>query len=144
MTRSEKFSPVLRIAESKKRDAARAAVKANKKLQEYENKLNELRSFRLEYSVDKNVVGQLVTTNKLQDRQNFIRQLDAGINIMEKKIEGQKQNSDLDKQAWLDAHKHVDAIDKLVGKIKKIETNMSELREDNELDDRSQHRKISN
>jgi flagellar export protein FliJ len=144
MIRSQKFSSVIRIAETKKRDAARVAVKAKQKLQEYEQKLNELRSFRSEYTINARASGQVMTANQLQERQKFIRQLDEGIKILSNKVDGQRQSSALEKQAWLDAHKHNDAVDKLMGKIRQVEINLGETREANELDDRSQHRKLEN
>ena len=144
MNRSEKFSSVLRIAEIKKRDATRIAVKAKQKLHEYEQKLNELRSFRNEYTLNAWAGGQTMTANQLQERQKFIRQLDEGIKILTNKVKGQRQSSAVDKQAWLEAHKHSDAVDKLMGKIRKIEVDLGETREANELDDRSQHRKLEN
>ena len=139
MTRSEKFSSVLRIAESKKHDAARVAKKTNQILNEYEEKLGELRGFRDEYTLGARAVSQSMTAKQLQERQKFIQQLDEGINILTNKVEGQRQNSEVDKQAWLDAHKYSDAMDKLMGKIKKTEERLDESREANELDDRSQY-----
>ncbi len=144
MTRSEKFSSVLRIAETKKRDAARVAIKTNQKLNEYEKKLSELRGFRKEYTLGARAGSQSMKASQLQERQKFIRQLDEGINILTSKVEGQRQSSDLDKQAWLDAHKHSDAMDKLMGKIKKTEACLDESREANELDDHSQYRRMKN
>ena len=39
---------------------------------------------------------------------------------------------------WLEAHKHNDAIDKLMGKMRKLEWQLRETREDNAMDDRAQ------
>ncbi len=142
MTRSQKFTSVLKIAEIKKRDATRIAMKAKQNLHEYEQKLNELRSFRSEYTLSARAGGQTMTANQLQERQKFIRQLDEGIRILTNKVEGQRQSSAVDKQAWLDARKHSDAVDKLMGKIRQIEIDLGDTREANELDERSQHRQL--
>jgi flagellar export protein FliJ len=144
MTRSQRFSSVLKIAKSKKRDAARVAVKARQKLLEYEGKLNELRNFRREYSLAMPGFNESIAASQLQERQKFFRQLDEGISILKNRVEGQKQSTDLDKQAWLEAHKHSDAMDKLMYKIRRIEIDLDEAREANELDDRSQYRRMSN
>ncbi len=143
MTRSEKFLSVLRIATKKKRDAARVAIETEHKLNEYEKKLSELRGFRSEYTLGSHAGNQSMTAKQLQERQRFIRQLDEGINILSNKVEGQRQNSHLDKQAWLDAHKHSDAMDKLMGKIRKMEICLDESREANELDDRAQYHRMN-
>lgn len=139
MTRSQRFSSVLRIAETKKRNAARISVKATQKLNEYEKKLDELRSFRNEYTFGAHAGSQRMTANQLQERQLFLRQLDEGISILSNKVNGQKQSSDMEKQIWMDALKHSDAMDKLMAKIRKIEIDLVETREDSEVDDRSQH-----
>ncbi len=144
MTRSKRFSSELKIAEAKKRNAARVAVQAKQKLHEYEGKLDELRSFRSDYAIAVKGVDNNVTASLLQERQKFIQQLDEGIKVIQNRIEGQKQSTEIDKQAWMDAHKHSDAMDKLMLKIKKIEIDLIETRAENEIDDRSQYRKVRN
>ncbi len=143
MTRSERFASVLKIAELKKRNAARASAQAKQKLHEYEKKLYELLDFRNEYTLGDRAVSQSVTASQLQQRQKFIQQLDEGINILRKQVAGQKQSSEMDKQVWLDAYKHTNAMDKLMSKIRKTEIDLLEARETNEVDDRSQHRKLN-
>ena len=141
MTRSEKLSPVLKLAVSRKRKAEITAARASHLLREYELKLEELRQYRAEYSVVNTSGGQVMNASHLQERQKFIRQLDEGIRILKNKVKGQQEITNVDKQAWLEAHKHNDAIDKLMGKMRKLEWQLRETREDNAMDDRSQHKR---
>ncbi len=140
MTKSERFSPVLKVAETKKREAARVAMQTRQKLREYEHKLDELRSFRDEYALHVHTGNQSINAMQLQEQQKFVQQLNEGINILKTKIEGQKQNNDMDTQAWQEAYKYSSTIDKLISKIRRIELGVSETRESNELDDRTQYR----
>lgn len=144
MTRSQRFSSVLRLAETRKRNAARMSVNATQKLREYEKKLDELRRFRNEYTLGAHAGSRSMTSNQLQERQLFLRQLDEGISIMINKVNGQKQSSAMEKQVWMDALKHADAMDKLLCKIRKIEIDLAETREDSEVDDRAQYCRINN
>ena len=138
MTRSEKLSPVLKLTLSRKRKAEIAAARASHLLREYEMKLEELRQYRSEYAIVNTSGGQVLSASHLQERQKFIRQLDEGIKILKNKVKGQQEITDVDKQAWLEAHKHNDAIDKLMGKMRKLEWQLRETREDNAMDDRAQ------
>ncbi len=141
MTRSQRLSPVLKLALTRKRNAAVVAAKAAKLLREYEHKLAELQSYRADYAMLDRSDGQLVNASQLQERQKFILQLDEGIEILKLKVKGQQQVMDVDKQQWLDAHKHNDAIDKLMGRLRDLELNLRETRESDALDDRAQHSK---
>lgn len=141
MTRSQRLSPVLKLALTRKRNAAVVAAKAAKLLRDYELKLAELKSYRAEYAMLDNADGQVVNASLLQERQKFMLQLDEGIDILKNKVKGQQQVMDVDKQQWLDAHKHNDAIDKLMGRLRSLEQNLRETRENDALDDRAQYSK---
>lgn len=144
MTRTERFSPVLKIAEIKKRDAARVAAKSNQAVAEYERKLSELVSFRKEYRLSDHVSNRSMSATELKEHQKFVGQLDEGISILKSQLEGHRQNNQIDRQAWMEAHQRSDAMDKLMGKMQKLEQRIRETRVDNELDDRSQHTRVKN
>ena len=50
MTRTEKLSPALKVAELRKRDAAKVAENSRLKVLEYERKLEELHSTQMQIS----------------------------------------------------------------------------------------------
>jgi len=137
MTRSEKFSPVLKIAAVKKRDAARSAGEAAARLQDFQNKLQELRSFRSEYTLAGYQGNQTMNANELQERQKFLRQLDEGIRVLADRVRGQQQHRDMETQAWLEACRHADAVDRLMMKIRKLESDVRENRVELEMNDRA-------
>lgn len=144
MTRSQRMKPVLRIAQSRKLDAARGVARTSHKLREYENKLAELRGFRDEYARQGRTDGQLLQPLALREGQKFIRRLDAAMDILRRKVAGLKQSSAMDRQVWMDACKHTDSIDRLLGRLRDMETGRRETRADNEIDDQAQYRKPKN
>ena len=144
MTRTDKFSPVLKIAQIKKRDAARAAARSQQKVAEYEKKLSELVNFRKEYRLSNQASSQVMSAGALKEHQKFVQQLDEGISILKNQLEGHIQDNRIDRQAWMQAHQHSDAMDKLMSKMQNLEHRIREIRIDNEIDDRSQHRRIKN
>ena len=142
MTRSQRISSVLKLAERKEKNAARVAIETRQKLHMYESKLNELRQFRSEYSIDFTSTDHAMTSNLLRERQQFLHQVDAGIRILTNTVEGHRHTSHIDDKTWMEAYKYSHALDKLVDKVRSFELHIDEMREENELDDRSQHRKV--
>ena len=142
MTRTEKLAPAYRIAELKKRDAAKIAENSKQKVLEYERKLQELIDFRKDYSLSSHFSGSVLSASQLVEHQKFMRQLDEGIRIIEKQLEGHKQDSEIDRRVWLDAYQRSDAMDKLIGKLKKMEQGARDNRLENEIDERSQSRRV--
>lgn len=142
MTRSKRLSPVLKLAESKQRDAVQVMAKARRRLNHYEEKLNELRKFHEEYSnAYRHSQSGVISATQLQETQKFLRQLDEGIAVMSEKVTGQKQLNLRDEQQWLLAKNRTDALDKLITKIQGVERNIRDNREADEVDERSQHQK---
>lgn len=143
MTRSKRLSPVLKLAESKERNAVQVMAKTRQRLNHYEEKLNELRKFHEEYSnAYRHSQSGVISATQLLETQKFLHQLDEGIAIMSEKVTGQKQLNLRDEQQWLLAKNRTDALDKLVVKIQSVEKNIRDNREADEIDERSQHQKL--
>lgn len=139
MGRSKRLSPVLRVAENREKKAAQVVARARQRLHYYEDKLNELKSYREEYSQSLNTgLFVAMTAPQLREYQNFIRQLDEGIRQLSEKIEGQKQINLRDEKQWISAKQRTDSLDKLIDKLQDMERNFQENREANEIDERSQ------
>lgn len=134
--RSKRLSPVLKLAETRERDAAQVLAKARQRLHDYEVKLADLRAFREEYSRSLNTMYRTaISTALLQQYQKFIRQLDDGITILAEKVAGQKRLNLQDEKQWLTAKIKTDALDRLVEKLQSIEQSYLNNREANELDE---------
>lgn len=143
MTRSKRLSPVLKLAESKERNAVQVMAKTRQRLNHYEEKLNELRKFHEEYSnAYRHSQSGVISATQLLETQKFLHQLDEGIAVMSEKVTGQKQLNLRDEQQWLLAKNRTDALDKLVVKIQSVEKNIRDNREADEIDERSQHQKL--
>lgn len=142
MSRSKRLSPVLKLAENKEKTAALAMARARQQLHYYENKVNQLRAYRDEYSQSL-IQGRAKSMSaiQLQEYQNFIRQLNEGITLLSKKIEEQKSMTLQDEKSWISAKSRTDVLDKLVLKLNWMDKKFHNNREANEMDDRSQHSK---
>lgn len=140
MTRSEKLSSILRLAERKEQIAARNAAQSRLKLLECENKLKELQKFRYEYARHRGLGNSVLCSSELLERQKFINQLDEGIEILKQIISSRHFDSETEKKLWVDAYKHSSSLDRLMNKFRQSELLHSERMEESALDDRSQYR----
>ena len=138
MARSKKLTPILKLAERKKIDAANTMARARRRLRFYEEKLAELRSYRNEYGtfMAKDQEHTL-TANQLREYQAFIHQLNEGIAVLAEKVEGERQLKQRDEKLWLSAKKNTEILDKLIVKLKGMERKFAVNQEANEIDERS-------
>lgn len=138
MTRSKKLAPVLRLMEKKEKSAALVMAQARRKLQYYEEKLEELRCYRDDYNQSMRS-GQLHTmsANQLREYQAFMHQLSDGINLLAEKVEGQKQIKKRDEKLWISAKQNTDVLDKLIVKIKWMERKFANNLEAIEIDEQT-------
>lgn len=142
MTRSKRLSPVLKIAESKTLYAARAVAESRRQILHYEQKLNELLSFRNEYRQRlRSSHSSTTSAIRLREYQQFLQQMNEGIKVLSEQVEQLKNNGEQTESKWRKAKYRTDALDKLILKLEGMEENLQLNRESNEVDERSQRSK---
>ena len=135
MTRSQRMASILKLAERREREAAKAASQTRNHLLQFEDKLKELRRFRKEYAIGAGSRTGIYNAAQLHQQQRFIEQLDEGIRLLNQSILQQRHSLDRSSQKWMDAYRYSNSLDKLVDKMRNVEYRETEAAEQAELDD---------
>ena len=141
MTRSDRLKPMVKIASSHEKEAARLLGEHQRLLDQYETRLGELLSYRKEYRQQFQQAGKEgIMASKMHDYQSFLQRLDIVITqqrqIIEQAILGYEQQ----KKNWQARRSRTQALDKTVERFKKLEQRENDRKEQKELDEHAQRR----
>jgi len=140
MTKSERLKPVVRVAESRERDAAKALGDCQRVLSEREVSLSELLSYRDEYRRRFQEAGSGgLNGSSLQDYRSFLNRLDGAIRQQRHLTEAARCAYEQQKRIWHEKWNRTKVLDKVVDRYRQQEAHMEARREQGEHDDRAQH-----
>ncbi|MDH5436797.1 MAG: flagellar export protein FliJ [Gammaproteobacteria bacterium] len=139
MTRSDRMKPIVKIAESHEKEAARLLGAQQRLLDQYETRLGELLTYRKEYREQFQQSGKEgIKASKMHDYQSFLQRLEIAIGqqrqVIEQTIAGYEQH----KKNWQNKRGRTQALDKTVERFKKQERYEEDRKEQKELDELSQ------
>lgn len=138
MSRSERLKPVVKIVESRERDAARVLGHYQQALNQRRGKLAELESFRNEYSDRFQSAGaQGLGASQVRGFHTFLSNLTAAIQHEQQQVARALQEYEMSKQQWMTTHTKTRALDKVVDRYKKEENRVEQQREQGESDERA-------
>ncbi|MDH5189980.1 MAG: flagellar export protein FliJ [Gammaproteobacteria bacterium] len=141
MTRSDRLKPIVKIAESHEKEAARMLGLQQRLLDQYETKLGELLSWRKEYREQFQQAGkQGIQASKMHDYQAFLQRLDLAISQQRQMIEQAIYHYEQHKKNWQSKRSRTQALDKTVDRFKKQEQREETRKEQKELDEHAQRR----
>lgn len=132
--RAKRLQPLLKIASKKQDNAATILASSNNELKQYQDKLEQMRQYRSEYNNE--ISSSTISIQLLRDKQQFIKQIDQAIEMLQQQIEQLKLKAAHDQSNWLQAKQKNDAYDKIVEKIEITEQKIQDEREQREIDDR--------
>jgi flagellar protein FliJ len=136
--RSKRMQPVAKHAEQKEQDAALEFVQAQKDLEDAEQQLQQLFSYREEYT--KKLTQQSgMSMQRIRDHQLFVGNVGKTIDQAYLDIEDKKNICELKKQAWLKCRSRSHALNSVVEKYKLEEYKQQERWEQKEQDEHSQN-----
>lgn len=138
MTRSQRIKKIVHLSENKERAAARDFAATQKVLSEYKDKLNQLESYRLEYTALMKPGGAVQTVSMIRERQAFILQLDEGIRMIKEQIRIQETMNSRERDKWLKEKQQLDTMENIFQRCQKTEQKIIAIREQNQLDELSQ------
>ena len=140
MTRSERLTPVTRIAEKHEQDAVKLMGECQRQLDDHEKRLAELYAYRDEYRKKMQQAGsEGIDPSKLNDYNIFIRKLDEAIVFQANQVELSKQLLEQRKTEWMARRTRTKVLDKVVDKYKKEEQQHKDKIEQKEIDERAQY-----
>ena len=141
MAPSKRFKPVLRVAESRERNAAHQFGNSQRNMQEQEAKLEELRRYHQEYLDRFNVAARSgMTAAQLREYQAFIAKLELAICEQETVVQASDTDCSTKQAEWQQKHVRSKVLDKVVQRCEAEERRTQESREQMETDDRNQRR----
>jgi len=138
MTKSERLQPIVRISESRERQAAEKLAAAMQRQQLAEARLAELEGYRNEY--EKTFHGdarQGVGAEKLRDYRNFVAQLNLAIGQQGKKVSEAVAACEQARCVWLQTRTRTQSLDKVVENHHRVERQGKARREQQDSDERA-------
>ena len=141
MTRSNRLKPIVKVAESHEKEAARLLGVQQRLLDQHEARLGELLSYRKEYREQFQEVGKEgIKASKMHDYQSFLQRLNFAITQQRQMIEQAILGYEQHKQNWQGKRSRTQALDKTVERFKKQEEKEDDRKEQKELDEHAQRR----
>lgn len=136
--RADRLQPAADQAKQRSDDAVLKLAEQQQRLAKAERQLAELRGYRQEYA-NPGVGG--LTAVALMNRQQFVERIDRAIDQQVLEIERQRQSLDQMRGFWRDAHAREAALDNVIDRYREQERKTEERREQNDIDERMQHRR---
>ena len=141
MTRSDRLKPIVKIAESHEKEAARLLGAQQRLLDQHETRLGELLSYRKEYRDQFQQAGKEgIKASRMRDYQSFLYRLDIAITQQRQMIEQAILGYEQQKQNWQSKRSRTQALDKTVDRFKKQEQREADRKEQKVMDEHAQRR----
>ncbi|MFC4764335.1 flagellar export protein FliJ [Dyella koreensis] len=137
-SRATRLTPAADHAREKREDAAQRLADQQGRLQAAEHQLSELHRYRAEYAIGDQSGGMSVSA--LVNRQQFLERIDKAIAQQLFEVERQRRLLEQAGNTWRNAHARERALDSVIGQYREQERKTEERREQNDVDERMQHR----
>ncbi|MGN2247593.1 flagellar export protein FliJ [Frateuria sp. GZRR35] len=137
--RANRLQPAADQAKQRSEDAVLKLAEQQQRLAKAERQLMELRGYRQEYATPAGVGG--LTATALMNRQQFVERIDRAIDQQVLEIERQRRLLDQVRGLWRDAHAREAALDNVIDRYREQDRKAEERREQNDIDERMQHRR---
>ncbi len=139
MVPSKRLEPVRRVAQSREDSAARDLGASQRRMQEQETKLAELRKYHHEY-LDRfsETAKNGISASQLQEYRAFMSKLERAIEAQEKVVQESHVECTSRKGVWQQKRVRTQALGKVVERLHNTEKKADDSREQKEADERSQ------
>lgn len=138
-SRSERLQPAVDQAHQQTEDALAKLATQQQQLAKAEHQLGELERYRNEYAA----AGEgAVSVSALLNRQQFIARIDQAIAQQVAEIERQRRRLNQVRDHWKQVHARESALGSVVAQHQEHERRAEERREQAEVDERMQHRRL--
>ena len=139
MKRSKRLKPVVRVAESREQQAARALGAAQARLAQAQQQLAELQRYRDDYRQGFQQAGATgMGAAQLADYQQFLHKLGQAIEQQAQQVVQATQEAEAKRAQWFTSRGKVRMLDTVVARYQAIEQQQASRQEQREQDERSQ------
>ena len=137
MNKSEKLQPIANIRKQQEQNAGRLHGESIKQAEQQENQLNELITYRDQYSKAFQSMGESgLTAIQMQEYRLFIHRLDEAITQQKQLVMNGQSRCEASQKEWLKKRCKSKMIDKVVENRQRTEKQKQERSEQKELEDR--------
>lgn len=136
-SRADRLQPVVDLAAEKAEEATRTLATQQRALADAEHQLAELRRYRNEYAEMPNGIG----VSALLNRQQFLQKIDMAIVQQLNEVQRRQRALERARQEWTEARGRAKALDSVTSKYREQERKTQDRREQEQADERSQHRR---
>ena len=138
MTRSQRIKQLVKLSENKERKAAQEFAAAQKILNDYQKRLEQLQHYRQEYLNYLKPGSARLSIKIIREQKAFIAQIDEGIRMLKEQIKVQQTMNFNERDNWLKQKKQLDTMENIFQRLHKTEQQIFEMREQLQLDEFSQ------
>ncbi len=139
MSSSDRFKPVLKVAENREASAAKKLGQSQQTQKAEEDKLDNLRQYHLDYMQRfKQAASAGMNAGQLREYQAFLNKLDQAINEQEKIVHNSQKNAVQMKKQWAQTHVRTKSMDKAMSRMKDSERKQQDARDQKVSDEIAQ------
>jgi flagellar FliJ protein len=135
MMKSKRFEPIQEIASTSAKDLSRAMGEAGRKVAELEQKLQQLHSYRDEYTKNSSQSGSSMDAVKLQNYRSFLDRLGDAMRQQQKLLEHARVEYEKRRADWSEKRVEAESLGRVVERFRKEEQRAVDQREQREGDE---------
>jgi flagellar FliJ protein len=135
MMKSKRFEPIQEIASTSAKDLSRAMGEAGRKVADLERKLQQLQSYRDEYTKSSANSGASMDAVKLQNYRSFLDRLGEALRQQLKSLEHARADYEKKRAQWSEKRVEAESLGRVVERFRKEERQALDQREQREGDD---------
>jgi flagellar FliJ protein len=130
MNASDRFKPVVKVAENREANAARNFGQSQKKHREEEAKLDNLRQYHSEYRLRFQQTASIgINASQLREYQAFMSKLEQAILEQEENVRRSLVYCSQQKKKWTEKHIRTQSMDKAMGRMVETEQKQKDAQE---------------
>jgi flagellar FliJ protein len=135
MSKSKRFEPIQEIASSTANDLSRSMAEAASKVADLERQLEQLQSYRDEYTRNSTQGNGAMDAVKLQNYRTFLDRLGEALRQHAKNLEAARGEYERRRAAWSEKRIEAESLGRVVDRFRKEEQDAAVRREQREGDD---------
>jgi flagellar protein FliJ len=135
MMKSKRFEPIQEIVSTSAKDLSRAMGDAARKVADLERKLQQLQTYREEYTKNSAQSGASMDAVKLQNYRSFLDRLGDAMRQQTQLLENARGDYEKKRAAWSEKQVEAESLGRVVERFRKEEQRVVDQREQREGDD---------
>jgi flagellar protein FliJ len=135
MMKSKRFEPIQEIASTSAKDLSRAMGEAGRHVADLERKLQQLQTYRDEYTKSSSQSGSSMDAVKLQNYRSFLDRLGDAMRQQQKLLEHARAEYEKKRADWSEKRVEAESLGRVVERFRKEEQRAVDQREQREGDE---------